>query len=222
MHRCSPHRLSSALHFPPLTSSRQAGEGGTLATKRGLMISRDRTQTKHGSILSWSGSACHNFHRTGGSQHPTSSRCRHECRQHTSLHCAASRSPRVGKSTGGKASRTKESSKKASSTLQLLINCTTARPMGLPQITKRCRRCLFQTDPRLSTTRPQSWWRTWVNGTAGRCRTYTAATRFPSAAVPPGIGRLLGARTDQASKGEGGKEREASVPKKRERGQPCC
>lgn len=81
------------------------------------------------------------------------------------------------KGGGAKASRTKESSKKASSTLQLLINCTTARPMGLPQITKRCRRCLFQTHPRLSTTRPQSWWRTPANGTAGRRRTYMAATR---------------------------------------------
>lgn len=81
------------------------------------------------------------------------------------------------KGDGGKASRTKGSSKKASRTLQLLINCTTARPMGLPQITKRCRRCLFQTHPRLSTTRPQSWWRTLANGTAGRRLTYMAATR---------------------------------------------
>lgn len=54
--------------------------------------SSDRTQTKHGSILSWSGSACHNFHRTGRSQHPTSSRCRRECMQHKTSLRAASRS----------------------------------------------------------------------------------------------------------------------------------
>lgn len=98
VHRCSPHGSVRSLHFPPFlkkkirTSSRQVKMNASNKERPNDLArqSSDRTQTKHGSILSWSGSACHNFHRTGRSQHPTSSGCRRECMQHkTSLRAAS-------------------------------------------------------------------------------------------------------------------------------------
>lgn len=149
---------------------------------------------------------------------------------------------------GGRRPAEPKQARQASSTLQLLTNCTTACPtMGLPQITKRSTRCVTSTAsdargavyfkhprPWLFATRPQSWWRTAATGTAEHCLTYVATT-----CVLPAAGSPLGARTDHAhtrpprkrrSKGRGEREKDRCTEKKDRkkkkrlgnREEPCC